>query len=205
MIGTAGAGLRRGRAARAERGRERGCAKWGGGVSAVVSGAQKGARARGRASCLGISACVRECARAGPRRGTGKAKLTRGVPRRSERKRAHGETVQRADEAGPRGREGEERAGEGNWRRQRGPTGRGRRRGLRGNAADRWSSPVRRRGRTRGPAGLDWAGLGCFGIFYFSEISNCFSISFSPGFSIQIQTKFQIQTNSNMCNNSKNI
>jgi hypothetical protein len=28
---------------------------------------------------------------------------------------------------------------------------------------------------------------------------------FSLGFSIQIQIKFQIQTNSNMCNNSKNI
>jgi hypothetical protein len=28
---------------------------------------------------------------------------------------------------------------------------------------------------------------------------------FSLGFSIQIQIKFQIQTKSNMCNNSKNI
>jgi hypothetical protein len=41
--------------------------------------------------------------------------------------------------------------------------------------------------------------LGCFGFFIFPGISNCFSISFSLGFSIQIQT------NSNMCNNSKNI
>jgi hypothetical protein len=57
----------------------------------------------------------------------------------------------------------------------------------------------------RGSAGLDWPGLGCFGFFYFPGISNCFSISFSLGFSIQIPTKFQIQTNSNMCNNSKNI
>jgi hypothetical protein len=47
--------------------------------------------------------------------------------------------------------------------------------------------------------------LGYFGLFYLPEISNCFFISFSLGFSIQTQIKFQIQTKSNMCNNSKNI
>jgi hypothetical protein len=58
----------------------------------------------------------------------------------------------------------------------------------------------------RARAGLGLVGwLGPKWLFLFSRISNCFSISFSLGFSIQIQTKFQIQTNSNMCNNSKNI
>jgi hypothetical protein len=56
---------------------------------------------------------------------------------------------------------------------------------------------ARARGRT--------AWLGCFGLFFFPGFSICFSISFSLGFPIQIQIKFQIQTNSNMCNTSKNI
>jgi hypothetical protein len=73
MTGTAGAGLSRGRAARAERERERGCAKWDEGASAGASGAQKGAGVRGQATWPGISACVRKCARAGPRLVVGKA------------------------------------------------------------------------------------------------------------------------------------
>jgi hypothetical protein len=56
--------------------------------------------------------------------------------------------------------------------------------------------------RAAGPA---WADLCRIRIFLFPGISNCFSILFSLGFTIQIQTKFQIQTNSNMCNNSKNF
>jgi hypothetical protein len=55
--------------------------------------------------------------------GRGEGGADRGVPRRCERERARGGTVQRADEAGPRGRQGEERAGEGNWSRQSGPVG----------------------------------------------------------------------------------
>jgi hypothetical protein len=55
-------------------------------------------------------------------------------------------------------------------------------------------------GRAAGPA---WADLGRIRVFLFPGISNCFSILFSLGFSIQIQNKFQIQTNSNMCNNSR--
>jgi hypothetical protein len=152
---------------------------------------------RGRATWLGISACTRECARAGPRRDVGKAELTGGSHGAAKENGRAGETVRRADEVRPRGREGEERAGEVNWHRQSGPTRQReseRRRGLRVNATDRWSPPVRQCGRVRGPAGLDWAGLGCFGIFYFLGISNCFSISFSLGFSIQVQTKFQTQT-----------
>jgi hypothetical protein len=50
MIGTGGAGLRRGRAARAEHERERACTKWDGGASAGAGGAQKGVGVRGRAT-----------------------------------------------------------------------------------------------------------------------------------------------------------
>jgi hypothetical protein len=72
VIGTAGAGLRRGRVARAERERGRACAMWDGGASAGAGRAQKGARARGQATWMGISACVR----AGPRWIAGKEELT---------------------------------------------------------------------------------------------------------------------------------
>jgi hypothetical protein len=78
VTGTAGAGLQRGRAARAERERERGCAKWDGGASASVGDAQKGARVHGLVTWPGISACVRECARVCPWWGAGKAELTGG-------------------------------------------------------------------------------------------------------------------------------
>jgi hypothetical protein len=55
------------------------------------------------------------------------------------------------------------------------------------------------------PGWAELGRLGCFGLFIFPGISICFSISFFLGFSIQIRIKFQIQTNTNMCNNSKNI
>jgi hypothetical protein len=77
-----------------------------------------------------------------------------------------------------------ERMGEGNWRRQVGPTGRRAREGGRARertAADRRGSPVRQHGRAA------WLGLvgrlGCFLLFFFSGFSNFFSISFSIGFS----------------------
>jgi hypothetical protein len=63
VTGTAGAGLRRGRATKAERERERDCVKWDREASAGAGGAQKGAggvggqRGRGsRRTCA--SACV---------------------------------------------------------------------------------------------------------------------------------------------------
>jgi hypothetical protein len=77
--GTAGAGLRRGRAALAERERGRGCAKWDGGASAGMGVAQKGAGVRGRAMWAGISACV--LVHGGRREGG----ADRAVPHRSER------------------------------------------------------------------------------------------------------------------------
>jgi hypothetical protein len=152
-----------------------------------------------------ISACVRECAHVGPRRGAGKAELTgrsHGAARGS--RRAEG-TTRCDDEAGPRGRDRKGRASEGNRCRQPGPTrqrGRERERG--------WKPPLTGGTHLSGGAGArpGWTELGqldCFGFFYFPGISNCFSISFSLVFSIQTQTKFQIQTNSNMCNNSRNI
>jgi hypothetical protein len=98
---------RRGSLARAERERERGGAKWVEGASAGAGDAQKEAGVCGRASWPGILVCVRECARPGPRRGMGKAELTGGSHNTARGIGRTGETVQRADEAGPRGREGE--------------------------------------------------------------------------------------------------
>jgi hypothetical protein len=101
------------------------------------------------------------------------------------------------------------RAREGDRRRQGGPTGQ--REGERGKkeqvreGADRRGRLLGRAGaraRARVGAGLIWSEMR-FSIF--PEISNGFSILFPLGFSIQIQTKFQMQTNSNICINSKNI
>jgi hypothetical protein len=79
------------------------CSKRSWGAWAGVVAGDLGVRARVRAS--------------GPRRGTGKVELTGGSHSAARGNERSGETVQRADEAGPRGREGEERAGEGNSRR----------------------------------------------------------------------------------------
>jgi hypothetical protein len=53
--------------------------------------------------------------------------------------------------------------------------------------------------RARGLAGPSWVGGLLWLFLFFPGFSICFSISFSLGFPIQIQT------NSNMGNNSKNI
>jgi hypothetical protein len=116
-----------------------------------------------------------------------------------------------ADRRGPRTNEGAQRTG-GQLligRSHRATSESGHERGRIG--ADRLAPPGNERGRERGgrerghargarPDGL----VGPNWLFFFG-ISNGFSILFSLGFSIQIQTKFQIQTNSNMCTNSKNI
>jgi hypothetical protein len=89
MTGTAGAGLRRGRAAWAEREREQACAKWNGGASAGAGDAQKGDRVRGGdvAGDLGVRARVRaRWSTAGHREG----RADRAVPWRNERERARG-------------------------------------------------------------------------------------------------------------------
>jgi hypothetical protein len=84
MTETAGAGLRRGRAAWVEHERERGCAKWDGGASAGAGGAQKelGAWAGDVAEEPG------ERARALVHGGRGEGGADRAVPRHSERERA---------------------------------------------------------------------------------------------------------------------
>jgi hypothetical protein len=93
--------------------------------------------------------------------------------------------------------------------RQVGPTGSEREREREGRERGRGLAPtagVHLSGAAgAGAHARGWAGLGRNGVFHFSRICNAFSILFSLGFSIQIQTKFQIQTKSNMCTNSKNI
>jgi hypothetical protein len=93
------------------------------GGSAGAGSAKKGAGVHGRATWPGISVCVRECTRVGPRRGAGKAELI-GRSHYVARGRGHAEgTTRCVDEVGPRGRDRKERASEGNRCRQLGPTG----------------------------------------------------------------------------------
>jgi hypothetical protein len=74
--------------------------------------------------------------------------------------------------------------------------------GLRRQAGSACQAQGRAGARTR-ELGL----MGCLGpnwLFLFSWNFYCLFYLFSLGFSIQIQIKFQIQTKSNICNNSKN-
>jgi hypothetical protein len=59
--------------------------------------------------------------------------------------------------------------------------------------------------RAGGLSGPSWAARAEMAFPFFGDFPMPFPFYISLGFSIQIQTKFQIQTNSNMCNNSKNI
>jgi hypothetical protein len=58
--------------------------------------------------------------------------------------------------------------------------------------------------QARGLDGPNLAGWAALPFSFFPKFLIAFPF-LSLGFSIQIQIKFQIQTNSNMCNNSKNI
>jgi hypothetical protein len=138
VTGTAGAGLQRGRAARAKRReRTRLYTKWDGEASAGAGDAQKGAGAWSGdvagdpGECARVHACWSTV-------GRGEGGADRGVPRRSEREQARGETVQRADKAGLRGREGIRASGRGRMA----PTER-----------PHWAG--REEGGARGHAGLD--------------------------------------------------
>jgi hypothetical protein len=76
--------------------------------------------------------------------------------------RARGETVQRADRTGPRGREGKGARARAIGADRTAPLGRGRGGGsARGEktAADRWNPPLKR-ARARGLARPSWTGLG---------------------------------------------
>jgi hypothetical protein len=121
-----------------------------------------------------------------------------------------------ADRGGPRRREREKgRAGQrlGDWRtgpvRQREEGGTGEEIGADnlaplGSEREREGAQERKlRGRTAWLGRAGPARLLC--LFLFLWIFQLLFHFFSLGFSIQIQFKFQIQTNSNMCNNSKNI
>jgi hypothetical protein len=70
---------------------------------------KKGARVRGQATWLGFSACVRS----GPRRFAGKAELTERSHVVERGSGCAGETTHRADETGPRGRDGKGACGRG--------------------------------------------------------------------------------------------
>jgi hypothetical protein len=98
-------------------------------------------RRRGRGSRL---ACVRSTAVCG------EGGADRAVPRHNEGEWARVEMAHRTDKTGPRGRDREGGAGEGDWRQHTDPTGQreGERTGER-NPADTWSPPVRWRGCAR--------------------------------------------------------
>jgi hypothetical protein len=85
--------------------------KWGRGASAGAGEAQKEAGVRGKVMWPGISACVH----AGPWRFVWMAELTGWSHSAARGNGRVGETAHHADKAGPRGREGKGRAGEGNW------------------------------------------------------------------------------------------
>jgi hypothetical protein len=122
---------------------------------------------------------VCKCARAGHGErgegGTDKAGLRR-------RERKEGRSGQRLDDwrSGPMRQRERERTGEGNWRRQIGPIGQQARER---EGAREGELPLTGGVRLSGSAGarpswveLGW--LGCFLLFFFSEFSNSFSISF---------------------------
>jgi hypothetical protein len=100
--------------------------------------------------------------------GRGEGGADKRVPLRSERERAREETVRRADEAGPRGREGEsERACERNGADRTGPPCSGRERGERERGRNRLTG----RGRLSARAGAGVGRLGLTGsswVFLFS-------------------------------------
>jgi hypothetical protein len=137
----------------------------------------------------------------------GEGGADRAVPRHNEGERARGEMTHRTDKTVPRGRdrEGGARA------RATGadtptPQGRGR------ESARGKETPLTHGAHLSGGAGARawprWARLARFGlkwVFFFPGNFYCLLFLFSLGFSIQIQTKFQIQTKSNMCINSKSI
>jgi hypothetical protein len=141
-------------------------------------GSKKGAGCMGGRHGRGIRRCARVCTRRSTA-SEGKAELTRQAHSVEREKRTSEATArQLANRARETEREGEH-MGEGNWRRQVGPTGQRARAGgrVRGKtAADRRGPPVRRRRRAA------WLGLvgrlGCFLLSFFSGFSNSFSISF---------------------------
>jgi hypothetical protein len=86
-----------------------------------------------------------------------------------QRERARAWERNSADRSAPQSSERERERERAGWRRQAGPA---------------CQAP-----RARRRAHVELGRLGLKLLFYFQGISNCFSIYFSPGFSIQIQIK----------------
>jgi hypothetical protein len=173
-------------------------------VSAGTSEAQKGARAW--AERWGRRSWRRARVRARwSTVGTGRVELTgeaHGAERETGGAWGNGSAPGRA---GPRGREGRGGVGEETCTDNSAPLARAREReeSVGQSAADR--RPPVRGGRRAGARGWAWwAGLGQNGFLFFLNFLIAFPFLFSRVFN-QIQFKFQIQTNSNMRNNSNNI
>jgi hypothetical protein len=147
-------------------------------VSAGAGGAKKGAGARGRASWPRI-----------PATSAGRAELTREA-HDAEREWVCGGNGSTTGKRACKAEREEGRACEETGADSLAPLGSERKRddsAGEGVAADRWIRPVRRRGSAGAwPGWAELGRLGRFAFFFFSGFSNCFYISFSLGFSIQI-------------------
>jgi hypothetical protein len=158
----------------------------------------KGARGLGHGQKTCGRGCVHDGEIVGERLGT----TDRWGRRDRERERAGVAESNGADRIGPRDIErGRERAlrvaptGLAHGTEREGESGRS---GLRRQAGPACQAEGR---AGAGLTGLPWAQF----LFPFSWNFYCLFYLVSLGFSIQIQIKFQIQTKSSMCNNSKNI
>jgi hypothetical protein len=131
-------------------------------------------------------------------RGAGKAELTGGAHGAArERERPRGGKGSASGKADPQGREGRGGAGEGNRRRQPGPTrqseGESERAGKE-TIAPRWRPPVWQRRRTGArPRWARWAGLGCFGFFFSLDFLIAFPFLFLYGFQFKFKTSFKFK------------
>jgi hypothetical protein len=153
--------------------------------AAQVSGQRQNERGRGEVGCAGTCRGGR-CAdlELGGDEGAAISACVCAV-RAGERLKEGGET----GEWGPRGSGTDARAHDRPKRRQGDPTEQreGEREERRGSALTGGARLLKTEG-ARAQLGLVGR-LGCFALFFFPEFTNCFSISFSLGFSIQIQFK----------------
>jgi hypothetical protein len=133
---------------------------------------------------------VRECARAGPQRVRRGRNGQVGSTAQREKKGACGATARRlADQARETKRE-RERGGNKTGANRLAPLGSERgREGTREGELPLTGGVRLSDGAGVRPGWANWAGLGCFLLFFFSEFSNSFFISFSIGF---FKSKFKL-------------